>query len=97
MVLNCEAFLWVSVLKLVAHVDSKRFVMKIGFHAARTGVSFIVKQTDRSVSLIFQQKLFLSVYVNTDLCNNDYNGSPFLCTSTYYHSIIACVNFMVIF
>jgi len=28
--------------------------------------------------------------------NNNYNGSPFLYTSTYYHSIIAYVNFMVI-
>jgi len=70
MVLNYEAFLWVSVLKLVAHVNSKRFVRKIGFHAASTGVCFIVKQTERSVSLIFQQKLFLSVCVNTNVCNN---------------------------
>ena len=29
---------------LVAHVDSKRFVQKIGFHEARTGVCVIVNK-----------------------------------------------------
>jgi hypothetical protein len=85
MALNCEGIFYL-ILNLVAHVDLKRFVQKICFHEACTGVCVIVKQTDRSLSFIFQQKLLVFVYVNTDVCinvnKNDYNGSPFPCSST---------------
>jgi hypothetical protein len=59
MVLNCETFFCgYLILNSVAHVDSKRFVQKIGFHEARTGVYVIVNKLRGQYPLFFSKNYF---------------------------------------
>jgi hypothetical protein len=65
MALDCEAFLNL-ILHLFAHLDLKRFVQKIGFHEARTGVCVIVKQRDQYP--LFSYKNYACSFMSTPTC-----------------------------